>query len=105
MKYLFTNKKVKIGDICRVLCDKEHLKSLHISKYFNNIETIVQTINVLGIKIIETSETKCKGYMVYHLKDSDKIIPYYICGKRIYLNITSDNNIGLMKWNKHSIHI
>lgn len=100
MKYLFINKEIKVGDICKVLCDKEHLKSLHISKYFDNIESIIQTINVLGIKVIKTSETRCRGYMVYHLKGSNKIVPYIIHGKPIYLNITSGNNIGLMKWNK-----
>ena len=100
MKYLFTGKEVKVGDIARVFCDKEHLKELDITKYFEAYNVIMTDINALGIKVVKVSPTRCRGYMVHKVKFDNiiKVVPYKMNGKQIYLNVTSGNVIGLMKY-------
>ena len=100
MKYLFTGKEVKVGDIARVFCDKEHLKGLNIPKYFEDCNSVMTDVNALGIKVVKVSPTRCRGYMVHRVKFDNviKVVPYKMNGKLIYLNVTSGNVIGLMKY-------
>lgn len=99
MKYLFTEKEVKVGDIARVFCNKEQISTFKVLKYFKNFYSMVTDINSLGIKVVKVSKTKCKGYLVHRVKsDSTKVVPYKRDGKFLYLYITSGNIIGLIKY-------
>jgi hypothetical protein len=57
-------------------------------------------INALGVKVVKASPTRCRGYMVHKVKFDNvmKVVPYKMNGKPIYLNITSGNVIGLIKY-------
>ena len=100
MKYLFTGKEVKVGDISRVFCNREHVLSLGIPKYFEDFNSVLSDINALGIKVVRVSPTRCRGYMVHQIKvdNTTKVVPYKMNGKLIYLNVTTGNIIGLMKY-------
>ena len=99
MKYLFTEKEVKVGDIARVFCNREQMSAFKVLKYFKNLDSIMADVNSLGIKVIKVSKTKCMGYLVHKVKsDSTKVTPYKKDKKLLYLYITSGNVIGLIKY-------
>ena len=99
MKYLFTNKEVKVGNVCVVLCNKEQLKAFKFQKYFPKLDLQLCDMNRFGIKVVNVSETKIQGYMVYQTKSEPKILhPYIYNNKPIYMNITNSNCVGLLKY-------
>ena len=99
MKYLFTNKNVHVGDICKVLCTREQIETMHIPKYL--CDGKIEDFNSIGIYVIRVSETRCLGYLVHYSKDSiskKKVQAYKMNGKRIFIRITTGNNVGLLKY-------
>lgn len=97
MKYLFTNKEVKVGDVCIALCIKDHLNSLNISKFFPQIYEQWKNVGKIGFKIVWTSKNRSRGYMVYEAKKG-YVKPYLSNGEYVYSNINVSNNIGLIKY-------
>lgn len=99
MKYLFSNKNIKVGDICSVLCNEEQYKTYKFDKLFPKASLLVSTINRFGIKVVKVTETKIYGYMVYIAKDqSNKIYPYKINNKYVYCSVTNSNCICIFKY-------
>lgn len=98
MNYLFTQKKISLGDVCKVICNKDQLKLLHFDRYFPTTYSTVQGISMIGIKVTQISDTYCKGYMVYYNKTSKKVCPNLNKGEKIYFYINQSNIIGILKY-------
>ena len=99
MKYLFTNKDVKIGDICIAVCCLDHCDSLGITQYFKQhfASTNKHELVRLGLKIVWVSKTRCRGYIVFENKDK-KIQSFKIDNSKVYITLTTGQTVGLIKY-------
>lgn len=97
MRYLFTNKEVKVGDICIALCLKEHIQAMKLDTIFKEKYNSWKDVGRVGMKVVWTSPTRCRGYLVHEVKDQ-KLTPYKVNNEFVYTTFTTGNNVGLIQY-------
>ena len=100
MRYSFSNKRIKVGDICVILFNKEQLNQQHILRCFSENKLKVTDLNKVGIKVTRTFVNKCIGYMIYQAKGSIAFKPYLHNNKKIYIAINPNNVVITEKFKK-----